>query len=113
MDRRSLHGSGPRSHSRQRSHNRLSYASPGLSVEKPKKSASPLPKESQRLINKVRREEMEEDERMRRMSSQMSAMLREAKEALGSKFEVDEYDDDNYDDDEGGMQQSGYFPRFS
>jgi hypothetical protein len=62
----------------------------------------------------VRREEMEEDERMRRMSSQMSAMLREAKEALGSKFEVDEYDDDNYDDDdEGGMQQSGYFPRFS
>jgi hypothetical protein len=39
-------------------------------------------------------------------------MLREAKEALGSKFEVDEYDDDNYDDG-GGMQQSGFFPRFS
>jgi hypothetical protein len=112
MDRRSLHGSAPRSHSRQRSHNRVSYASPGLSVEKPKKSGSPLPKESQRLINKVRREEMEEDERMRRMSSQMSAMLREAKEALGSKFEVEEYDDDTYDDGD-GMQQSGYFPHFS
>ncbi len=32
---------------------------------------------------------------MRRMSSQMSAMLREAREALGSKFEVEEYDDDD------------------
>lgn len=82
-------------------------------MEKEKKPASPLPKESQRLINKVRREEMEEDARMRRMSSQMSAMLREAKEALGSKFEVEDVydDDDSYGD--GSMQQPGYFPRFS
>jgi hypothetical protein len=79
-----------------------------------KKPASPLPKDSQRLINKVRREEMEEDARMRRMSSQMSAMLREAKEALGSRFEIeDEYDDDGDYDDGGSMQQSGHFPRFS
>jgi dsDNA-specific endonuclease/ATPase MutS2 len=84
-----------------------------MPVEKAKKAASPLPKDSQRLINKVRREEMEEDARMRRMSSQMSAMLREAKQALGSKFEIeDEYDDDaGYND--AGLQQSGYFPRFS
>ena len=61
----------------------------------PSNTASPLPKESQRLINKVRREEIEEDERMRRMSMQMSAMLREANEALGSKFEVDMCDDDD------------------
>jgi dsDNA-specific endonuclease/ATPase MutS2 len=75
---------------------------------------SPLPKDSQRLINKVRREEMEEDARMRRMSSQMSAMLREAKEALGSKFEIeDEYDDDGGYDNGGALQQSGYFQRFS
>jgi hypothetical protein len=116
MDRRSFHGSAkaaPSSHSRQRSYSRMSYGSPALSVEKAKKPASPLPKESQRLINKVRREEIEEDARMRRMSSQMSAMLREAKEALGSKFEIeDEYDDDGAFDDE-EMQQSGYFPRFS
>lgn len=115
MDRRSFHGSAkaaPSSHSRQRSYNRLSYGSPVVPAEKTKKPASPLPKESQRLINKVRREEMEEDARMRRMSSQMSAMLREAKEALGSKFEVEDvYDDDDGYDDE--MQQSGYFPRFS
>jgi hypothetical protein len=116
MDRPSLHGSAkaaPSSHNRQRSYNRLSYGSPAVQSEKAKKPASPLPKDSRRLINKVRREEMEEDARMRRMSSQMSAMLREAKEALGSKFEVEDvYDDDGgYEDTD--MQQSGYFPRFS
>lgn len=116
MDRRSIHGSAKAvssAHNRQRSYSRLSYGSPAVPLEKAQKSVSPLPKESQRLINKVRREEMEEDARMRRMSSQMSAMLREAKEALGSKFEIeDEYDDDGgYDDS--SMQQSGYFPRFS
>ncbi|KAF1913201.1 hypothetical protein BDU57DRAFT_458052 [Ampelomyces quisqualis] len=117
MDRRSLHGSAKivsSSHNRQRSFNRLSYGSPAVPVENPKKPSSPLPKDSQRLINKVRREEMEEDARMRRMSSQMSAMLREAKEALGSKFEIeDEYDDDRGYDNGGRLQQSGYFPRFS
>jgi hypothetical protein len=117
MERRSFHGSAKvtPSHVRQRSYSRLSYGSPAVLEEKPKKPSSPLPKESQRLINKVRREEMEEDERMRRMNSQMSAMLREAKEALGSRFEIeDEYDaDGGYRNDGGGLQQSGHFPRFS
>ncbi|KAL5117122.1 hypothetical protein ACEQ8H_004947 [Pleosporales sp. CAS-2024a] len=120
VDRRCFHGSAKAvhsPHSKQRSYSRTSYGSPAVPAEKPKKPASPLPKESQRLINKVRREEMEEDARLRRMSSQMSAMLREAKEALGSKFEVEDvYDDDDDDDmtfDTGGMQGSSYFPRFS
>jgi len=115
MDRRSFHGSAkavPTSHTRQRSYNRQSYGSPAT-YEEAKKQASPLPKESQRLINKVRREEMEEDERMRRMSTQMSAMLREAKEALGSKFEIEDEYDDTGDGDGGGLQQSGYFSRLS
>jgi hypothetical protein len=77
-----------------------------------KKKKSPLLPESQRLINKMRREELEDDARMRRMSSQMSAMLREAREALGSKFEVsDEFmDDENVNDD---LYTSGVplFPR--
>lgn len=116
MEKRSFHGSAkavPSSHSRQRSYSRMSYGSPAMHEEKAKKPASPLPKESQRLINKVRREEMEEDARLRRMSSQMSAMLREAKEALGSKFEVEDEYEDNGGYDDGGLQQSGYFPRFS
>ena len=73
------------------------------------KVASPLPQESQRLIDKVRREEMEEDERMRRMSMQMSAMLREANEALGSNFKVEEYDDDNIGDNRRHEQQPAWF----
>lgn len=117
MDRRSFYSpttsssaTKPVSHSRQRSYSRQSFGSP-VHLDKPTtKSKSPLPKESQRLINKVRREEMEEDARMRRMSSQMSAMLKEAREALGSKFEVEEYDDDGDPMDEGGsVQQPQWF----
>lgn len=61
-------------------------------------ASSPLfASESQRLIDRVRREEYEEDERLRRMSLQMTAMLKEANEALGSKFEVEMVDDDDLD----------------
>jgi hypothetical protein len=42
----------------------------------------------------MRREEMEDDARMRRMSSQMSAMLKEAREALGSKVEIEDDDEE-------------------
>ncbi|KAH7072349.1 hypothetical protein FB567DRAFT_454413 [Paraphoma chrysanthemicola] len=119
IERRSFYGSAKATptHVRQKSFSRMSYGSPAVleeKKEKSKKPSSPLPKESQRLINKVRREELEEDERMRRMSSQMSAMLREAKEALGSKFEIeDEYNDDPGYSNDRGLQQSDYFPRFS
>ena len=58
------------------------------------KKTNPLPADSQRLVSKLRKEEMEDEMRMRRISSQMTAMLKEAREALGSKVEV-EYDDDD------------------
>lgn len=98
MDRRSFYGNPeatPGSHERSRSYVRQSFGSPAVLEDHAGKVASPLPQESQRLINKVRMEEIEEDERMRRMSLQMTAMLREANEALGSKFEVEEYDGDH------------------
>lgn len=119
LDRKPFHGSfssdsRPQSSSG-RPYSRQSYGSPVVSNEKEKKKKkkkSPLLPESQRLINKMRREELEDDARMRRMSSQMSAMLREAREALGSKFEVsDEFmDDENVNDD---LYSSGVplFPR--
>ncbi|KAF2705702.1 hypothetical protein K504DRAFT_471657 [Pleomassaria siparia CBS 279.74] len=72
-----------------RSYSRQSYGSPSMVENKARRS--PFPPDSQRLINKIRREEMEEDARLRRMSSQMTDLLREAREALGSKIEV-EYD---------------------
>jgi hypothetical protein len=81
-----------------RSYSRQGYGSPVMFETKARKS--PLPPDSQRLINKIKREEMEEDARMRRMSSQMSNMLKEAREALGSKVQV-EYDEmDSCDMDE-------------
>ncbi|KAK7187895.1 hypothetical protein PSPO01_06097 [Paraphaeosphaeria sporulosa] len=104
MDRTSFYGSAstnPQSPGHVRSYSRQSYGSPVLSNDKSSKKKSPLPPESQRLVNKLRREEVEDDARMRRMSSQMSAMLREAREALGSKFEIeDEYMDEDEDDDD-------------
>jgi len=112
MDRRSFYGSPqatPGSHERPRSYHRQSFGSPAMLEDNASKVASPLPQESQRLIDKVRREEMEEDERMRRMSMQMSAMLREANEALGSNFKVEEYDDDNMGDNRGHEQQPAWF----
>lgn len=81
-----------KTHNRQRSYSRLSFGSPAVSVSE-KKKTSPLPVDSQRLVSKLRREEMEDEARMRRMSSQMTAMLKEAREALGSTVEI-EYDDD-------------------
>ncbi|KAF2662422.1 hypothetical protein K491DRAFT_582601, partial [Lophiostoma macrostomum CBS 122681] len=78
-----VHGS-PRNYSRQ------SYGSPALFKSETNTKTSPLPPESQRLISKMRREELEDDARLRRMSSQMSAMLREAQEALGTKIEVED-----------------------
>ena len=101
-DRHSLHSPAPSlskfspgTPAPSRSYSRLSYGSPTAFFDKNTSVASPLPQESQRLIDKVRREEMEEDERMRRMSLQMSAMLKEANEALGAKFEVEMFDDDD------------------
>ncbi|KAF1960599.1 hypothetical protein CC80DRAFT_488898 [Byssothecium circinans] len=101
FDRKSLQGAVlvNQSQGHARAYSRDSYGSPVMFENKTTKK-SPLPAESQRLINKVRRENFEDDARMRRMSTQMSAMLREARQALGSKFEVDEYMDDGSDGEE-------------
>jgi len=104
QDKRAFQGSPTASskiqHAASRSYSRQSYGSPVLF---PSSNTSPLPPESQRLINKIRREGMEDDARMRKMSAQTAAMLKEAREALGSKFEIDEsfMDMDGGSDDEG------------
>lgn len=117
LDRTSFYGSAvtnPQSPAHARSYSRQSYGSPVLSNDTSSKKKSPLPPESQRLVNKLRREEVEDDARMRRMSSQMSAMLRQAREALGSKFEIeDEYMDDEDDDVDDSFHSNSMsvFPR--
>ncbi|KAF2637462.1 hypothetical protein P280DRAFT_407184 [Massarina eburnea CBS 473.64] len=94
-----------------RSYGRESFSSPVMLETKATKTKSPLPPDSQRLLNKVRREKFEDEARMRRMSTQMSAMLREAREALGSKFEVeDEYMDDGASDDDEYAEHTQLYP---
>ncbi|KAF2748655.1 hypothetical protein M011DRAFT_493497 [Sporormia fimetaria CBS 119925] len=80
----------PRALATPRSYNRQGYGSPAMFRDSSSTKKSPLSAESQRLINQRRREELEDDARLRRMSSQMSQMLREAQEALGRKVDVDE-----------------------
>ncbi|RMZ73481.1 MFS transporter [Pyrenophora seminiperda CCB06] len=113
MGRQSFGGSPlstPGSTGQSRAYNRHSYGSPVMFGDtKSNKSVSPLPKESQRLIGNVGGEEFEEDEVMRRMSMQMTAMLKEANEALGTKFEVMECDDDYGVDSGGNKPQPVWF----
>lgn len=58
-----------------------------------KTTESPAAKEAMRWAQKKKQEEREADVTIRRLDAQMKAMIREAKEALGTKVEVDVVDD--------------------
>ena len=51
---------------------------------------SPASAEVQRFAAKVRRREREEDASIQRLNDQLKAMIREGREALGSRVEIDE-----------------------
>lgn len=55
--------------------------------------------EVSRHAARMRRREMEEDANLKRFNHQLQAMIREGKEALGTKFEVEEEEEPA---DEGG-----------
>jgi hypothetical protein len=55
---------------------------------------SPAAKEAQRWAALKKKEEREADESIRRLDRQLKAMIREGKEALGTKIEVEIDDDD-------------------
>jgi hypothetical protein len=59
---------------------------------------SPVAKEARRWKAQKRKEEREADESIRRLDAQLKAMIREGKEALGTKIEV--LDDDMEDLDQ-------------
>lgn len=65
-----------------------SHASPkNLS---PTKTDNPASAEAQRYAAKARRREREEDASIQRLNQQLKAMIKEGKEALGTKIEVDD-----------------------
>ena len=55
---------------------------------------SPAAIEAQKWAALKRKEDRQADESIRRLDAQLKAMIREGKEALGTKIEVDEFDDD-------------------
>ena len=76
-----------------RSDRPASFASP-RSPTTPLKHESPLSAEGQRQAAILRRRELEEDANLKRFNQQLKAMIKEGKEALGTKFEVLDEDDE-------------------
>lgn len=64
----------------------------GGSMAQPKVE-SPAAKEAKRWVALKKKEEREADESIRRLDAQLKAMIREGKEALGTKIEVEMEDD--------------------
>lgn len=82
-----------------RSERPASFASARSPVTTPKHD-SPKNVEVQRHAARIRRREMEEDANLKRFNQQLKAMIKEGKEALGTKFEVEEEPD--------GLVDEGY-----
>ncbi len=84
-----------------------SYASPRSPVSA-SQNPSPVSLEAQRYAAKLRKGEKETDASMRKLNQQLKLMIREGKEALGSKVEVEELrmDVDRMDDE--GFDESLY-----
>ncbi len=76
-----------------------SFASSRSPVTSPKHE-SPVSVEVQRHAARIRKRELEEDANLKRFNQQLKAMIREGKEALGTKIEVV--------DDSDGMVDEGY-----
>lgn len=66
-----------------RSDRSASFASPRSPTRE-----SPLSAEVQRQAAKMRKRELEEDANLKRLNQQLKAMIKEGKEALGTKFEI-------------------------
>ncbi|KAF1987397.1 hypothetical protein K402DRAFT_392668 [Aulographum hederae CBS 113979] len=80
-----------------------SYASsrsPNISTPK---NGSPMSPEAQRYAARMAREERETDRNFHRFNSQLEDMIRQGKEALGTKIEVGD------DMEESGMVDEGYY----
>ncbi len=61
------------------------------------KPDSPAAVEAKRWAALKRKEEREQDESIKRLDAQLKAMIREGREALGTKIEVDIDVDDDFD----------------
>ncbi len=88
-----------------RSDRAASFASPRSPTTSPKHE-SPVSVEVQRHAARMRKRELEEDANLKRFNNQLQAMIKEGKQALGTKFEVEEDYDEPVDQ---GYAEGGYF----
>ncbi|KAH8691594.1 hypothetical protein BGW36DRAFT_54830 [Talaromyces proteolyticus] len=72
---------------------------PPVSPTRTSNQNSPASRDAQRFAAKFRRREREEDASFQKMNDQLKALIREGREALGSRVEVDEMD---LDDEQSG-----------
>lgn len=85
-----------------------SYASSRSPLTSPTKQRdSPVSAEVQRHAARMRKRELQEDANLKRFNQQLKAMIKEGKEALGTKFEVEEEGDEQPMDE--GYAEGGYF----
>ena len=70
------------------------------------KSTKSLSPEAKQYAAKVRKREVEDDASIKRLNRQLKAMIREGKEALGTKFDVDDEMDGVVDE---GYAEGDYF----
>ena len=82
-----------------------SFASPRSPLTSPKHE-SPVSVDVQRHAAKIRKRELEEDANLKRFNQQLKAMIREGKEALGTKVEIIEDSDGLVDE---GYAEGDYF----
>lgn len=77
-----------------------SYASPRSSPATTPQYESPVAVQAQRFVAQARRRDLEEEANLRRFNQQLKAMIREGKQALGTRVEiqddVDELTDEGY-----------------
>lgn len=84
-----------------------SFANTRSPVSSPRHE-SPVSVDVQRHMARIRKRELEEDANLKRLNQQLKAMIREGKEALGTKFEVEEVLEDVVDE---GYVEGDYVDR--
>ncbi|KAL2040389.1 hypothetical protein N7G274_006832 [Stereocaulon virgatum] len=89
-----------------RSDRPASFASPRSPSVMTPKHESPVSVEVQRHAARMRKRELEEDANLKRFNQQLRAMIREGKEALGTRFEVEDEDEEPLDE---GYAEGSYF----
>lgn len=83
-----------------------SVASPRSPTVTSPKHESPVSVEVQRHAARMRKRELEEDANLKRFNKQLKAMIKEGKEALGTRFEVEDGDDEPMNE---GDAEGSYF----